>query len=227
MPEEKKPEVAPVEGEQTEVKTEELEKEIAALKVTNSGLVEEIKTDRTKRQDLVEEIKGLKEEPKTPVVETPETDVATQVNKVLAERDASRAKANKKAALEEFVAGNKEFHPENDPTGLKREALEKELGGFNLDGVVEVKDFVSVIGKAKALLSGIDTAAQTPPEKEIKNPYSSTPQTPITPEPVEDKNISPTEKKVMEQAGMTSEKFLELKEKMPAYINKLVRESGQ
>jgi len=199
--------------------------EIANLKSVNAGLVDELKNDRQTRQGLKDKVETL-ETALTQSVEAnadPEEDkIKDVVVGVLADKDASRAGLNKKAAIEKFVIENKEFHPENDVGGIKLAALERKLAQFSLEGVSEVNDFLRVIGEANTLLGRKDTAPESTIEKEVKNPYSSTPQSTIAPTIKEDETLTADEKRLMEQAGFTREKYLELKEKMPRYISKLL-----
>ena len=204
---------------------DEQTQKIAELEKTNTNLVEEIKTDRKKRQGLEEDINVLKttieKSVKTNESNPEESKIQSVVAEVLKSNDASRAKQNKEVALEKFITDNKEFHPENDPIGIKREALEKKLKSFNTEGVIEVKDFVTVIGDAKTLL-GQDTGSKTTAEGEVKNPYSSTSQSTPSPKEASDKDLSPKEQKLIKQAGFTKESYLALKVKQPSFINGLL-----
>ena len=101
-------------------------------------------------------------------------------------------------------------------------ALERKLATFNLNGVIEVKDFIKVIEESSILLGRKDTSPQTTDGTEVKNPYTSTPQSTITPTVKKDDTLDAKELKLIEQAGFTKEKYLELKEKMPGYINGLL-----
>ena len=211
------------EAAQTE-RDEESQKN-AKLEEEKSNLIEELKADRKKRQELREENELLKQSLEKSVeaaTSNPEEEkIQAVVDKVLETKNASRAKQNKIIALEKFVTENKEFHPDNDPTGLKRETLERKLKSFNTDGLTEVEDFVTVIGDAKTLL-GQDTGSKTTIEEEVKNPYSSTSKSTSSPKEAQDKDLDPREQKLILQAGFTKEKYLELKSKMPDYVNKLL-----
>ena len=204
---------------------DEQAQKIAELEKTNTGLVEEIKADRKKRQDLEEDVGVLKTAIEKSVKANepnPEDEkIQSVVKEVLKSNDASRAKQNKTVALEKFIAENKEFHPENDPTGIKREALEKKLKSFNTSDVVEVEDFITVIGDAKTLL-GQDTGSKTTPGEEVKNPYSSTSKSTPSPKEAVDKDLDPREQKLIRQAGYTKESYLALKAKMPSFIDGLL-----
>lgn len=204
---------------------DEQAQKIADLEKVNNGLVEEIKGDRKKRQGLEEDIVTLQTTIKKSVkaaTSNPEDErIQSVVAEVLKTNDASKAKQNKTIAFEKFVTENKEFHPDNDPTGLKREALERKLKTFNTDGLTEIEDFTKVIGDAKTLL-GQDTSSQTPTDEEVKNPYSSTSKNTSSPTEALDKDLDPKEQKLIKQAGFTKESYLALKVKQPAFINGLL-----
>lgn len=211
-------ELAAKEADEKSQKIEELEK-------INSGLVEEIKGDRKKRQGLEEDIETLKttvtQSVKAATSNPEESKIQSVVEEVLKTNDASRAKQNKTVAFGKFIADNKEFHPDNDPTGIKKEALERKLKSFNTEGITEVEDFVKVIGDAKTLL-GQDTGSKTTSDEEVKNPYSSTSKSTPSPTEAQDKDLSPKEQKLIKQAGFTKEAYLALKAKQPSFINGLL-----
>lgn len=211
-------------AEQAAQKDEQTQK-IAELEKTNTNLVEEIKEDRKKRQGLEEDIGVLKttieQSVKTNESNPEESKIQSVVKEVLKSNDASRAKQNKTVALEKFITENKEFHSENDPTGIKREALEKKLKSFNTEGMTEVEDFVTVIGDAKTLL-GQDTGSKTTTEEEVKNPYSSTSKSTPSPKEAVDQDLNPKEQKLIARNGYTKEKYLELKTKMPDFVSRLL-----
>lgn len=200
-----------------EVNTDVTVEEAARLKQVNDALVEELKQERKKKQELAEEL-ARKNNPPAPAPEP--SQIEKEVEAVLAKKEASKAQANKSAAFEKFISLNKEFHPENDPTGLKRQALETKFNRFNLQGVIEERDFFDAIKDAHRLLGGTDT----PPviSKEIPNPYSTTPTPTPTPTPAPDGDLTPKEKKLMEKSGWTKEKLLKLKADKPDYLESLL-----
>lgn len=220
MSEEEKAALAAKEAEETTQKIAELEKE-------KEGLVGELQEDRKARQGLKEEIELLQTQLKASVeaaTANPEdAKIQDVVEKTLAAKDASRAKNNKVIALEKFITENKEFHPDNDAGGVRRAALEEKLARFSTEGMTEIEDFTNVIVDAEALLGRTDTTPKTPTETEVANPYSSTSKSTITPTVAIDKDLDPREQKLIEQAGFTKERYLELKAKMPDYINGLLK----
>lgn len=201
---------------------EELQSEIATLQSEKAGLVGETQDLRKSRQEKDTEIEGLKELVKQATdknnADPEEGKIIAVVQKVLGNVAQQSAEKNRKAAFDKFVTENKEYHQDNDPTGLKRAALEREFGSFNTAGLVETEDFVKVIGKANALLRGSDTRDSD----ESTQIISSSSSTPAAPAAGLDKDLSPQEAELIKRNGWTKEKFLGLKAKMPGFVRELV-----
>lgn len=190
--------------------------EVSALKETLSNVVEELKELRIKNRELTEK---PAEETK-PAVDDETTKILNVVKQVLSEEKVSKAKTNKQVAFEKFITDNKEFHPDNDITGLKLKALENKIARFNTDGITETEDFYSVFKEANILLGGIDS--QTKTSREVQNPYSSTPQTKITPQKNLDGELSPKEKALVDRGSATKEQILKMRETKPAFLAQLL-----
>jgi hypothetical protein len=195
---------------------------IKELKDTVTGLVEELKVERTKKQFLEELVKS-KEEP-VKVVPTPDdesTKIANVVKSILNQDKVEKAKSNKIEAFNSFILENKEFHPDNDITGLKRKALEEKLNEFNTENIFEVDSFKSKIKDAYRLLGGSDTNPET--DKEIKNPYSSSPSSRVTPRVTPSDEFSSKELKLINQGTISKEKLAKLKKLDPDYVEGLLQ----
>ena len=189
--------------------------EAKSLKESLGNTVEELKALRKKNSDLAEELKKKTET----VVPTEETKVAEIVKKVLTEERMSNAKTNKQVAFEKFVLEHKEFHPDNDPTGLKRQALETKLADFNTSGITDMGIFYERIGEAHLLLTGNDNQSNT---SRVNNPYSSTSQNRMTPKPIVQDKLSPKERKLVERGSATEEQILKMRLNKPSYLNSLL-----
>lgn len=187
-----------------------------------ANLVEEIK-DLRLQNGIIKGLLDKKDE--TPIVPDPnkvlteDEKVASIVEGILQKKESSNAQANKKAAFEKFVTENKEFNPDNDPTGLKRDALQKKFNRFNTDGLISVDEFLSVIGEAKVLLLGNDKPIDITKDK---NPYSNTPTPRNNPLAKDNEELSPKEIKLAETTGKTKEQILKLKLKHPEFIAELL-----
>jgi hypothetical protein len=200
-------------------------KDESELTEVNKQLVEELKELRTKNSFMKELLEANKDTPSKDTTTPPqppseEERVAAIVKKTLEDQNSSKAQANKTAAFEKYVTDNKDFHPENDSLGLKRDALLRKYNQFNTDGLIEVEDYYSVIRDAHSLLGRHDTAPDT--SKEFKNPYSSIPTPKGTPPARDDVELSPKEKKFIENSNWTKERFLKLKAKDSAYVEDLM-----
>lgn len=200
--------------------TDDKEKEFAKEK---ENLVNEIKDLRLKL-GITEGLLKEKSEERPPVdpnhVLTDEEKLEALLDKKLKDKAALDAKANKKAAFEKFVAENKEFNPENDPTGLKRDALQKKVDRFNTEGLTTVDEFLSVIGEAKTLLLGNDKPIE--PSRE-QNLYSNPGKLNNNPSGKKDDELTPKELKLAQQTGKTKEQILKLKLKNPEYLEGLLK----
>lgn len=221
----KQPEQIPAEDIDT------LKEQIATLTKERDGVVGEIQEDRKKRQEMqteIDDLKGLLEAAtKANQVPNNQTDtnaaIAEAIEQKLRERDASVAKGNKSTAIERFVSENKAYHPENDPTGKKREALEEAIKRFNTEGLNSVEQFYNVARDAARLL-GEDTAPANPSDVEIQDTGHVSNQTPRV---ATDGDVSPEEKRLYESNGWTKEKYLTLKSKQPDFIYQLLNAIGK
>lgn len=207
-----------------EKSVDELKAELAKLESDKQSLVGETQELRKSRQEKEDEIATLKAAlvaaAEKNQANPEEQKIAEVVQKILGNEIQKSAERNREAAFTKFVAENNEYHPDNDPGGLKLLALKREFASFNTSGLVETDDFVKVIGKANALLRGTDTSRQTPMDT---NPYSSTTSSPAAPPVRAESKVSDAEKKLIEQNGWTEDEFLKLKAKMPDMIEGLIR----
>jgi hypothetical protein len=210
------------EEEQLKAQIEELQNKIAQLTKEKDNVVNEIKEDRQKRQALEEQLslaqKALTE--MVPKPAAPAEDIKTVVKQMLdaqlGEERASVAKGNKTAAIERFVSEHPAFKPENDTTGKLREALETKLSYFNTSNMTTLEQFYTVVRDAASLL-GVNTTPTNPSEP-VYSPYASTPTSVIPPKPAENGGLSDIEVRLLQQTGMSRERYLQLKAKMPDTI---------
>lgn len=188
----------------------------------NAQLVEELKELRLKNglmKDLLDKAATPPTPPTPPAQLTEEDKINLAVEKILSSKEASNAQANKKAAFEKFVKENKEFDPENDPTGLKRDALEKKFNRFNTDGLTTIDEFTSLIGEAKVLLVGHDIPTDT---SRVPTPFSNVPTPKGSPQGKPDEILSPKELKLAETTGRSKEELIKLKLKHPDLVRDLL-----
>lgn len=217
------PEVTPKDDEN--IKT--LQDQIQKLESEKTNLVDEIKNDRTKRQELQDKIADLQKQidnnnPPAPEISTENPiDISKAVADELARIKSKEAEDNSKKAFEQFIIENNIYSEDNDPAGLKAEALRKQLGRFNTTGIHSVEDFKSVIKDADKLLRQGDDN----PVKTVDNPDdASLPTTGDGATPLKTTKLSDAEKRLLERSNMTEERFLELKQKQPGMIKDLLEQ---
>lgn len=198
--------------------TDETEKESAKV---IGNLVEELKESRLKlgiAEGLLKaQAENIPEGEPEPLTDEKKLELA--IAKELAKRDASNAENNKKLAFEKFITDNKEFHPDNDPTGFKRTALQDKFNRFNTQGLISIDEFTTVIGDAKKLLLGNDIPIDTSKGK----PLNSFPTPGNNPSGKKDEELTPKELKLSQMAGNTKEKIIKLKLKNPEYLETLLK----
>lgn len=185
--------------------------EVKRLKDAEASLLKEVTDLRKKNRELSEK--------KEPVVPPNPNDLEQVVKKVLTEEKMANVKSMKDKTFERFIIENKEFHPDNDPTGLKREALQNKLARFNTDLVNDPEEYFEMIKEAQLLLNGNDTRSNT---STVNNPYSSTPPSRMIPHKVVEDKLSPKERKLVERGSATEEQILKLKAKNPSYLASLL-----
>lgn len=195
---------------------EELSKEIERLKDDKSGMTEQIKELRKRAQEAEDRAKQtIVPEDKQPQ----ETDVQKAVQQVLQQERSKEAERNRALAFEKFLSQHKEFHPENDGTGMKQDALRKAFSRLNVSTAVSIEEFTSYLSDA-ARLSGIDL-------EKSKNQESVLHQFATMPldgggagkkEPDKDKKLTPEQEKIRKERGWSIEKYIETKSKHPTIV---------
>lgn len=205
-------------SESVDTSNQQSEAEARARKAEEEkqNILQELISMREERRELREKIESL-ESKSAPQSDGEEKDVTRAVEELFAKREAERAKENRRKAFEKFILENKEYHPENDSTGLKREKLEKEFSTFNTSSAVEVEDFLSIINKSHRLVTN-----QKSQENQVFNPYPTDPSSNTSVKPSESDGLTKREKDLVQRAGWTEEKFKELKKKDPDYIADLL-----
>lgn len=202
---------------------EVLRAKIAQLEQDKLALTGELTDNRPKLRDANEQIELLKTQLTAAVQKNdanPEDKkIEDVIRRVLGNKEQVDADKNRKAAFDQFISEHKEYSPDNDPGGVKKSALEREFGNFNLTGLVETTDFKARIEKADRLLRG-STIRETENGNE---PNSSGPSSTTAIEPENSTKLSPREKEVIERNGWTEAQYLSLKTKMPGYVESLFK----
>lgn len=183
-----------------------------------TGLVEELKELRRK--------KGLDENGQPiPTTQAPD-DIVTKIREVLNEDKMKAAEGNRTKALQKFYEQNKEFHPDNDVSGLKFRLIEDELKNFKTDGLYSEEDYLKLFNKSKSLVMNGDKDGGTLIQGDASNGSGGGAGNPRA---AEQSRLISEERKLIEQEGWTEERYLTLKGKpnMAAFIEKLLKTVSQ
>ena len=197
--------------------TDEKDKEAAKV---NQQLVDEIKELRLKlgiTEGLLKAKDEIPLDPNKPL--TDDQKIELLLEKKLKEKEALSAQDNKKSAFEKYIREHSEFNPENDPTGLRRDALQKKFAQFNTDGLTKVEEFYSLIGEAKILLLGNDKPTDISRETNL---YSNPGKSNNLPPAKKNDELTPRELKLIAQSGTTKERVLKLKATNPEFLASLL-----
>ena len=187
--------------EQKAQRITELEGLLAKSEGDKVGLVDELKELRKKRESV------------------PVDDVDSKVRTILAEKEKQDATKNKDKALELFQEKNKEFHPDNDATGVKLGLLLSQVPSFNTSGFVSVEDFFKVYQKAKKLLENDKR------EAEGANPDAAEPISSNEPPSTDPNRLTPKEQRLIQSIGWTPERYLKNKSKDPAFVEQMLKQA--
>lgn len=202
---------------------EVLRAKLAEAEAAKAALTGELTDTRPKLREANETIELLKQQLQAAVQKNdanPEDQkIEAVVQRFLGNKEQQDADRNRKQAFDQFINEHKEYSSDNDPGGVKKSALEREFGNFNLTGLVETTDFKARIEKADRLLRG-STIRETENGNE---PNSSGPSSTTAIEPENSTKLSPREKEVIERNGWTEAQYLSLKTKMPGYVESLFK----
>lgn len=185
------------------------------------GLVEELKTERKAKQDAeaardaaIAAAAAPKEDPATP----PDPKDPTKVfEELMAKKEQESAQTARQNAESKFKSAHKEFHPDNDPGGIKFAAFQRYLARINTTGLKTEEEFTSAYTDALALMNRTEA-----PKETVITPYADTPTDGGEPRQSDPNALTPKEKKVIEGLGWSEEKYLKMKKSRPAYVEQLL-----
>ena len=201
-------------------KTETVVEELANEKQSKANLVSEIKQVRERAQTAEEKLKLTeKPEPATPAAPDVKDTIISVLDERLSVEAQKRAKENRETALAMFKDEHSEFHPDNDPGGVKFAAFEATLKQFNTDDIKDVDGYMNLFDSAVLLM-------KRPEQKNsFRNPYSSTPSNPSSTIRISDPNqLSAKELKIIQDSfGGDKARYLKIKPKRPEYVKTLLQ----
>ncbi len=194
-----------------------------SLKIKNSEL-------ETGLKNVVEEIKGLRKENST-LKDNPkqmnntgelrqysQEEIDERVRSILSESNRAAITAKRTELIEKFIRESKEFSPENDVAGLKRDAFKRKLGKFSLPLDASEDEVLETLKEASILVLNKRS------NESFNNPVDIN----LTPNPADTfKNQSKTtltdaEKAAMQRVQWDEKKFLEMKAKYPELIESIL-----
>lgn len=213
----------------------DLKDKLAEADKDKHSLTEEIKTLRQKKADEIFKDNKSDNDPdnkpddKSPVDDAgkddQKVDISKEVANVLAKRDQDRLKKNQTRALSLFWEKHKEFHPDNDSSGIKTEAIKSALNRLNTEGNIEIDDILDDLETARKLVPGIKDSPND--GKNQRNPYDSDNRNPSGGDALEsetdDKVMSNVERKLAQEKGWSDEKYLKLRSNHPKMVADLLR----
>lgn len=194
------------------VTTQELDKLKGEYEEKLGHVVDELKEERKKNQELKEKL--------TPPVPVDDTDL--KIKRALEEERARQAVLNKDVALRRFIDEHKEYHPFNDQSGLLMSALNKELDNFDLSKAFTAEDFMVYLNKASKLVSQPEKSNPEP----IRPPVERT-VSPGSPRTVQTSDLLPEERQVINDLGWSEERYLKLKAAQPQFVKDLLSNQGR
>lgn len=210
------------EGEGQEVA--QLKEKLAKLEGDLNNVVGELKTTRQAKTDAEAARDALEAKLKENAGNgnlKPEEVAEAAVQSALKKRDQETALTNRQKAEARFKSAHKEFHPDNDPGGLKYKAIEEKLSMFSTDKLASEEDFVNLLENALTL---VNPASRKNPESEFKNPYSVDNRNPESNRRiVSDDGLSYEEDGLIKRMGWTKEQYLKVKTKRPGYVEGLLK----
>lgn len=195
----------------------EMEKLLAKKEEDIKSVVGELTSDRAKRQQLEAERDILKIElDKLKASGKKEETVEETVTRILSKELEKTVEQNRISAEEKFKNANKEFHPENDPGGLKFAAFKKKLEIFNLNGLKTEEQFSEVFNNALIIMNRKESSGDDyTPQIENRDNESIIKQ-------VNKSQLTPKEVKLIKELGWTEERYLKQKASRPKYVENLL-----
>lgn len=190
------------------------ENEAKALADKNST-VEELKDLRTKKQELEAELTLTRSKSTS---DNSQGNVEEQVKKVLEAKEAETL-AEKRASIEQkFKESRTEFHPDNDPGGLKYTAFQQKLARINLNGLKTEEEIWEAFNDAYIIMNKGKTDVQVD-----FNPYAATSKnTSGEPKGNVNNKLGTNEQKLIAQLGWTEERYLKVKKSQPHYVETML-----
>lgn len=174
---------------------------------------------------VVNELKDLRKKLATAGVST--DDVDQKIAEALLKKESDDAQKVWTNTYNGFTNKHKEFHPDNDPAGLKKAALDRELSGLNRGGLTTGQEFESILEKARILVM-----AQHNPQALNVRIDPSIPTGGGEPHARDNSDLSSQELKMIDKLNglgasqWDAERFKKLKARNPGYVEQALKSSN-
>jgi hypothetical protein len=158
-------------------------------------VVDELKTERQKKQEALDKANLSNDEP----------DIATLIEKALQDKENERKQADFKSAVDEFRASKPEFQA--DAAGIVFSKFEQNLGRFNFSDVTNKEQLKLRLEEAYRFMNFT-------PDAGTQTNYDGTPTAPTIPgeqRPQQQADV----KAALEMSGMKEDRLKELRAKYP------------
>lgn len=198
-------------------KEAELKKVIEDKEAALNGVVEELKNERKTKQQIADERDAALKAGNGNQQGAP--DVQAQIDEAFAKREQERISVLREETIKKFKETHKEFHPDNDPGGIKYAAFEQKLSRINTNGLTSSDEFLGAFDDALALLNRGGGASHQP----YNNPNASSSQYTPSPKSADANGLSSKEQELIKSKGWTEERYLKLKKSQPQFVESLLK----
>lgn len=193
-----------------EDKVVENNEETEKLKKANADLISQLAEERTKRR--LAEASNRVEKP-TPT-EEPKDDVEKKVLDILRKQKEEDIKKNREDALNKFWNKHPEYHPNNDTGGILMDNLRDVLTKrFNISSSQSIEDIENDYEDALLYIGKKKESKQESPT-EFASGGAGSPK----PKVIINTHLTPKEKQDAKDAGISEERYIQLKNKYPNVI---------
>lgn len=190
--------------EAAEAAAEAAKAEAEKAKGDLSGVVDELKELRTKKQEAEEKLKTFNNPNPEPKPPDGQPDVDKLVEAALAKKEQERIEAEMSQAVEEFQNSKTEF--QSDTTGMVFDKFKKDLGRFNFSDVRSKAEAKARLEEAYDFLRRKERAEQDP-NYDGTNPVPSVPKSLDTSLPEDVKKFSESNNVDPERMKKLSSKY--------------------
>lgn len=189
---------------------EEVQKERDKYKQDVTGVVDELKEVRAKKQEAETALEKLQGNTGGQP-DNSQVDINEQINQALREREAEQAKRSREEAIEEFKNSKTEF--KSDDTGMVFEGFKREMNKFNFEGLNSKEAIKARLEEVYRFTKGTEKPGDDTPA------YEGTPSGGGSTPPAGDED--PQMSRLSETIGMDKDRITKLKSKYGEAVSNL------